>query len=206
MFEELISSISNLILNIIGVLGYAGVFFLMLLESANIPVPSEIIMTFSGFLVSKGIFNFWLVVFIGALGNLVGSLINYGIAYRYGHKAEKILSKLGLMNADEFRLAENWFKRFGLFSAFIARLLPVVRTFISFPAGIFKVSLWEFSILTFAGSFLWSWVLTYLGYLAGENWNFLSPYFHQFDFTILILILVGLLWLIYHRIIKKMIR
>lgn len=206
MLEGLVSSISNFTLSIIGSLGYAGVFFLMLLESANIPVPSEIIMTFSGFLVSKGIFNFWLVVFVGALGNLVGSLINYWLAYRYGHKAEKTLAKLRLMNADEFKLAESWFKKFGLFSVFIARLLPVVRTFISFPAGLFKVNLLEFSLLTFLGSFLWSGILTYLGFLAGENWDFLAPYFKQADFIILILIIIGASWLVYHRIIKKMIK
>ena len=206
MFEEIISTISNFVLDVIEAWGYTGVFFLMLLESANIPVPSEIIMTFSGFLASVGKFNFWLVVLVGALGNLVGSWINYGIAYRYGHKSEKVLSKLGLMNAEEFKLAENWFKRFGLFSVFIGRLLPVVRTFISFPAGIFKVSLLEFSLLTFFGSFLWSWALTYLGYLAGENWNFLAPYFKQADFIIVALILVGSVWLIYHRILKRMIK
>src|SRR3989344_1226780 len=106
MFEELLASVSNFILNIIESWGYAGVLVLMTLESANVPIPSEIIMPFSGFLASTGQFNFWLVVLVGALGNLIGSMINYFIAYRYGRASEKFLAKLAFIGMEDFEVAE----------------------------------------------------------------------------------------------------
>lgn len=186
--------------------GYAGILFLMALESVNIPIPSEIIMPFSGFLVQSGKFNFWLVVLMGALGNLLGSLINYFIAYRYGRKATAFLSRLIFIEIQDFNIAEAWFRKFGLFSSFLARLMPMVRTFISFPAGMFRISLVKFSLLTFAGSFFWSMVLTFIGYTAGENWNFLEPYFRRFDVILILILLTFMFWLAYRRFSKRMLK
>jgi len=147
MFEEFLASGAGFILSLIESWSYAGILFLMTLESVNIPIPSEIIMPFSGFLAQSGKFNFWLVVLMGALGNLLGSLINYFVAYRYGKKAMAFLSRLIFVEIQDFNIAEAWFRKFGLFSSFLARLMPVVRTFISFPAGMFRISLIEFSVL-----------------------------------------------------------
>ena len=172
--------------------GYFGIFFLMALESANIPIPSEIIMSFSGFLASAGIFNFWLVVFAGAFGNLIGSLFSYWLGY---------LARKGIFYRDnnkvsiEVKRAQRWLDRFGDLAIFIPRLLPIVRTFISFPLGVIKVkSLWRFSFLTFGGSLIWSILLTYLGFVSGKNWEALSIYFRKFDYVVLILLAGAFIW------------
>ena len=154
MISAILEIISRYVLLIIEQTGYAGVFFLMFLESVNIPIPSEFIMPFSGFLVAKNIFNFWLVIFFGALGNLAGSLFSYWLGY---------LVRKGILHwnnhkvSGEVEKARLWVDRFGDWAIFISRILPVVRTFISFPLGVLMVkSLWRFSILTFIGSIIWS--------------------------------------------------
>lgn len=206
MFEGILAAVSKIVLDTIESWGYLGILFLMALESANIPIPSEIIMPFSGFLVATGKFNFWLVVLMGALGNLLGSIVNYFLAYHYGKKAALFLSKLAFVEMDDFDIAETWFKKFGLLSSFFARLVPIIRTFISFPAGMFRVNLMAFSLLTFAGSFFWSLVLTSAGYLTGENWGFLEPYFRRFDVIIGAVILAIVFWLVYRRFGKKVLK
>ena len=155
MLNNLLEIISTFVLNTIEAWGITGVFVLSALESANIPIPSEVIIPFAGFLAAIGRFNFWAVVLAGAFGNLAGSLVSYYAAARL----DKHLRK----NRD-FIIAEKWFKKFGIWSVFFGRMLPIVRTFISFPAGMFKVNIWKFSYLTFLGSFLWSWLLAYIGF------------------------------------------
>ncbi|MDP2648080.1 MAG: DedA family protein [Candidatus Yanofskybacteria bacterium] len=198
MLSDLIAAISLLVLQTIEYFGYAGVFFLMALESANIPVPSEVIMPFSGFLVSQGAFSFWAVVFWGAFGNLAGSLFSYWLGFRWGRKALPYAKYL-LLHEHDIVAAERWFARFGNVAAFFSRLLPVVRTFISFPAGIFRVPLLSFSLYTLAGSFAWSAFLAYLGMVLGENWHALESYFRQFDIAIVALGAAVVTWWIYRH-------
>lgn len=205
MFEVIVATISNFILGIISYSGYWGIFILMVMESANIPAPSEIIMTFSGFLVSSGELNFWAVVWVATFANLIGSLLSYWLAHRYGRKGVNFLIKIFIIGDDDVALAENWFKRFGQSSSFIGRLLPIVRTFISLPAGLFKVNIWKFSILTVLGSFIWCLALTSVGYLAGENWETVEPYFRAFDGIIVIVAVIVISWLAYRRF-HKMLR
>jgi len=188
-------------LSVIGKAGYFGVFFLMALESANIPIPSEVIMPFSGFLAAQGIFNFWLVVFIGALGNLAGSLFSYWLGF---------LIRKGVLHWDNHRVskgveqARKWLDKFGDLAILISRVLPVVRTFISFPLGVLKTkSLKWFSILTFIGSFIWSAFLTWLGLILGKNWGILENYFRKFDYLIVILILGGFSWWIWRHLKRR---
>lgn len=190
MLGSILAKVSSFVLGTINNVGYLGVFGLMVLESANIPIPSEIIMPFSGFLASRGVFSFWFVVFVGALGNLAGSLISYSIARPLEPR---------LRTNRHFLVAQNWFKRFGELSVFIGRLVPVVRTFISFPAGLFRVSLARFTAYTFIGSFLWSTFLTYIGFVLGENWIRIEPYFRKFDYLIGAALLIFLAWFIYRR-------
>lgn len=198
MISIILETISNFALGVIEWGGYFGVFFLMALESANIPIPSEVIMPFSGFLASpagNGIFNFWFVIFIGALGNLIGSLFAYWLGYLIRHNV--LHWNNHRVNAEVGR-ARKWLDKWGDWAIFLSRLLPVVRTFISFPLGILKTkSLWWFSALTFSGSFIWSAFLTYLGFVFGENWETLHIYFRKFDYLILILILVAGGWWLY---------
>src|SRR3989344_1202803 len=193
MIAFVLEIISHYTLLVIETGGYFGVFILMALESANIPIPSEVIMPFSGFLASTGAFNFWLAVFIGALGNLIGSLFSYWLGY---------LVRNGILHwnnhkvSAEVERAKKWLDRFGDWAVFISRLLPVVRTFISFPLGVLKKkSLWRFSVLTFSGSFIWSAFLAYLGYVFGKNWQILHVYFRKFDYLVLAAIIGGLIWL-----------
>lgn len=204
MISLILEIISNFALAVIEWGGYSGVFFLMALESANIPIPSEIIMPFSGFLASPagdGVFNFWLVVFIGALGNLTGSLFSYWLGYLIRHNVLHWNSHRVNTEVDR---AQKWLDKWGDWAIFISRLLPVVRTFISFPLGVLKTkSLWKFSLFTFFGSFIWSAFLTYLGFIFGKNWQVLHIYFQKFDYIIIIIIAMGGIWFIWDQYIKK---
>ncbi len=192
MITSILEIISNFALGVIEWGGYWGVFFLMALESANIPIPSEVIMPFSGFLAVKGVFNFSSVVFIGALGNLAGSLFSYWLGYLIRHN---ILHWNNHGVNAKVEQAQKWLDRWGDWAIFISRVLPVVRTFISFPLGIIKTkSLWRFSWLTFSGSFIWSVFLTYFGFTLGKNWGILHIYFRKFDYVILILIIAAIGW------------
>ena len=170
--------------------GYLGVFLFMAAESALIPIPSEIIMPFSGLLVYQGKFSFWLVVTTGALGNLVGSLAAYWLGYwGQDHLVRKLIQKWGkwlLISLDDYEMATKWFQRFGSPIVLVSRVLPVVRTFISLPAGIIRFPLLRFCILTFVGSFLWSTILTLIGLKLRENWHLIGPYFRQFDIVIVV--------------------
>lgn len=174
--------------NLIASYGVPAVFILMTAESALIPIPSEITMTFAGFLAGRGILDFWLVVFVGAFGNLVGSLLAYWLGYAKGEEWVRfVIRKWGkwfLMREEEFDRSKVWFKKYGQGITFTSRLLPIVRTFISLPAGIAKMNLTYFSILTFIGSFIWSAFLAWIGLKLGENWLSVEPYFRRFQFLI----------------------
>ena len=192
MIHTILSIISNWVLAVITQMGYAGVFLLSALESMNIPIPSEVILPFSGFLASQGTFAFWWVVMAGAVGNVMGSLASYWIGYlvrgrRVMRRSERVQS--------EIARAHVWTDKYGEWAILISRLLPVVRTFISFPLGVIKVnSVWRFTWLTFTGAFIWSYILTKIGFVLGENWQSLEQYYRKFDYAIIALILLGIGW------------
>ncbi len=184
--------VSNLILRIIETGGYAGVYFLMLLQSFNIPIPSEITMPFSGFLADRGVFNFWLVVLIGALGNLTGAYFSYKFAkalMQNGLREKYAILKI-LINRHSLELAQKLFGKYGPISVLIGRMVPVVSTFISFPAGMANMKSSRFLTFTFIGSFIWSFVLVKIGFVLGANWQDLEVYFRKFDYLILAAILI----------------
>lgn len=199
MIESIFSAVANFVLNLISQMGYWGVFGLMALESCNIPIPSEVIMPFSGFLAYQGRFNLHWLALIGALGNLFGSLISYGIAFKLGNKIKQFFLKSKIFASDYLK-AESFFQKYGVRSALIARVLPIIRTFISFPAGVFKVSLGRFSVYTFFGSLIWSYLLAYLGFYLGERWNVVENYFHRFDYLIVIVIVALVCYYIYRKV------
>ena len=190
MLEATLAAISGFVLTIIETLGYPGIFLLMLLGNANLPIPSEITMTFSGFLVGLGKFQFWLVVLIGTLGDIVGSLISYFIAHRVGNH---------LKTNHDFARAENWYKKFGAASLFLGKLVPFVRAFIAFPAGLFKIKLWKFLLFVSSGALVWSMLLTYIGFVLGGNWSTIEPYFRKFNFIIAGLLIIVFIWWLRHR-------
>lgn len=168
--------------------GLFAVFILMTAESALIPIPSEVTMPFAGFMVSRGLLNFWSAVTVGAFANLAGSLLAYWLGYAKGEEwvkgAIKRWGKWLLIKESEYERARNWFHNYGQWVAFGSRLIPVVRTFISLPAGIAKMNLPLFSLLTFVGSFIWSAFLAFLGLKLGQNWLAIEPYFRKFQFLI----------------------
>jgi membrane protein DedA with SNARE-associated domain len=199
MVSSILSVISNFIIHTISSIGYFGVGGLMAIESANIPLPSEVIMPFAGFLVAQGQLNLFLVALAGAFGCLVGSLLSYGIGLWGGRPLIEKWGKYILISHHDLDSADRWFKRFGDEAIFIARILPVIRTFISFPAGIAKMNLKKFSLYTFVGSFIWCLALAYAGQKLGNNWETLKKYFHGLDWVILILIILGLgYWIFRH--------
>jgi len=177
-------------------IGYVGIFFLMVLESCGIPIPSEIIMPFSGFLVAKGRLSFWIVVFVGSLANLVGSII----AYYIGLRGREFLDKYGkyiLIRRHHLDYAERLFLRYGSIIVLLGRNLPVVRTYISFPAGISKMNFKKFSVFTFFGSIPWNIFLTYLGVLMGEHWGTVMEFFERLDLIIIILGAIVVVYLLF---------
>ena len=192
--------LSSIIISVISATGYFGVFFLMALESACIPIPSEVIMPFSGFLVWEGRFVLWQVVVWGAVGNLIGSVVAYAVGFYGGRRVIEKYGKYILISRHDLALADNWFQKYGQATVFFSRLLPIVRTFISLPAGIARMNFKKFCVYTLLGSLLWSFFLAYAGLIAGENWDLLKVYFHKFDIIIGGLIILGAAWWIYRHI------
>ena len=202
------TAVENTILDVItqvyDALGWPGVVFLMAVESAAIPFPSELIMPLAGwFLIQAKGDSVWLVGlagFYGALGNLLGSWVAYWISWRAGRPLLIKYGKYVLITREEIDRAETWFNKYGEWIVFISRLLPVVRTFISIPAGIARMNFWKFSIFTFLGSFPWSLGLAYGGFLLGENWEDLRAAMRPFDIPILVIFAAAVAWFFYRRV------
>ncbi|MGQ9571565.1 MAG: DedA family protein [Dehalococcoidia bacterium] len=175
----------------------------MAIESACIPLPSEIIMPLAGwFLVDdRGLGAEWLLLaaFCGALGNLIGSWIAYAVGAWGGRPFLFRYGRYFLISRHEVAQAERWFARYGDRAVFISRMLPVIRTFISLPAGIARMNIWRFSILTFVGSFPWSLGLAWAGFILGENWERIRDWMRPADIPILIALLALAAWYIYRR-------
>src|SRR5919108_367448 len=184
MIEKILAALSAFVIYVISTSGYLGIVLLMAIESACIPLPSEVIMPFSGYLVSQGRFNLWWVATAGAIGCNVGSVIAYEIGYFGGRPLVERFGAWIWISRHELELADRFFARFGNLAVFISRLLPVIRTFIALPAGVARMPRVPFHIYTFLGSWPWCLGLAYLGMKAGEHWDYLREYFHQFDVVI----------------------
>ena len=194
MIYDLLAQVSSFIVNIISTLGYPAITVLMALESACIPIPSEIIMPFSGYLVFAEKFSFLSVIIWGTIGNLIGSIIAYSVGFYGGRPLIEKYGKYILISNHDLNLAEKWFKKYGGISVLFSRMLPVIRTFISLPAGITKMPFGKFVFYTFSGSLPWSFVLTYAGVIMGESWSDVEIYFRKFDWLIAILVISLIGW------------
>jgi membrane protein DedA with SNARE-associated domain len=199
MISSFIEFLAGIVIDIISALGYVGVFLAMAIESACIPLPSEIIMPFSGYLVYTGEFNLVLVGIVGALGNLAGSLLAYWVGARGGRPLVEKFGKYVLLSHHDLDVADRWFAKYGRSTVFFTRLMPVIRTFISFPAGISRMKLTTFSLFTFLGALPWSIFLAYVGFKMGENWDTLGGYFRKADILIGVLIVAGLAWYVWRH-------
>jgi membrane protein DedA with SNARE-associated domain len=199
---RIIEILSVFIVWVISSMGYAGVVLLMAIESACIPLPSEVIMPFSGYLVYTGQFNLWLVALAGAVGCVLGSLVAYWVGMYGGRPMIEKYGRYVLLSSHDLDLADRWFASYGELIVFVSRLLPAVRTFIAFPAGVARMNLTKFVVYTFAGSLPWCLGLAYVGQKLGEQWNkndTLKTWFHRFDFVIGIIGVLAVAWWIWRH-------
>ena len=187
MIARIIEILSGFIVATISLMGYSGIVLLMAIESSCIPLPSEIIMPFAGYLVSRGEMNLWLVGIAGAVGCVLGSLVAYWVGMYGGRPFIEKYGRYVLVSRHDLDMADRWFAKRGEIIVFVSRLLPAIRTFIAFPAGVARMNLKRFVIYTFAGSLPWCLGLAYIGQKLGEQWNkddTLKTWFHRFDFLI----------------------
>jgi membrane protein DedA with SNARE-associated domain len=191
--------IGQFAVNIISSMGYFGVFFLMILESMVIPIPSELIMPFAGFLVATGEFSFFWVIVFSSLGSIVGSLLSYYMGYYGGKPLLTRYGKYFLVNNEDLKKTENWFNKRGEITIFIGRLVPVVRHLISIPAGISKMKLGKFCLYTLLGATIWNTFLAYLGYVLGQHWNYVRQYTEPLSMIMAVVIVIGVIWFIWHH-------
>jgi membrane protein DedA with SNARE-associated domain len=203
MVARIIEILSAFIVATISALGYSGIVLLMAIESACIPLPSEIIMPFSGYLVALGRFNLWAVGVAGAFGCVLGSVVAYAVGMYGGRPLIEKYGRYVLVSHHDLDLADRWFARYGEVIVFTSRLLPVIRTFIAFPAGVARMNLTRFVLYTFAGSLPWCLGLAYVGQKLGEQWNkdeTLKTLFHRFDFIIGIIAVLVIAWWIWRHV------
>ena len=199
MLTSLVEMLGRFVIAVISQAGYPGIVLLMGIESACIPLPSEIIMPFSGYLVYTGRFKLAWVALAGAVGCNVGSLVAYYVGALGGRPLAEKYGRYVLVTRHDLELADRWFARYGDWAVFFARLLPVVRTFIALPAGVARMNFLRFNIYTFLGSLPWCLALAYAGLKLGERWTILRQYFHRFDTAILILIVIAGAWFVRNR-------
>lgn len=197
--DAILDPIVNFATDFIDSVGLLGVFILMTLESACIPVPSEAIMLFAGFSVSEGDMTLLGITAAGVLGNVVGSWIAYGVGY-YGRL--ELLEKNRFIHISPKHLAwaDSWFERHGDMTVLVTRCLPIIRTFISLPAGVARMPFWRFTILTLIGCIPWVFAIGFIGREVGENWEEWRDKLHYLDYAVIVAVVIGLIyWLIRRR-------
>ncbi len=197
MLEAILQPLIDFVTETIGNYGVPAVFVLMLLESMGILIPSEAISPFAGYLVSRGQMGFFAAVSAGVLGNLVGSWVAYFIGLWGGRELWLHYGRYVGVRAHHLHVAEKWFDRYGEFTVFISRCLPVVRTFISFPAGTARMNFAKFTFYTFVGCVPWVSALTYFGYVLGENWYRVGHFLHYLDYAVAVAFLGGAIYLLW---------
>ena len=202
MFHKIIAVLAGFIISMISWGGYAGIVILMAIESACIPLPSEIIMPFSGYLVSTGQFNLYWAATAGAIGCNIGSIIAYELGKRGGRAVVDRWGRYVLMSHSDLDRAERFFARWGDLTVLVCRLLPAIRSFIAFPAGVARMPLLRFHFYTFIGSWPWCFGLAWVGMKLGDQWRTdprLAGILHKLDFVIVGVIAAGIVWFIWHR-------
>jgi membrane protein DedA with SNARE-associated domain len=199
--------ILNFIQQVYNAIGWPGVVLLSAIESACIPLPSELILPFAGWMLiadkQLGMEYLLLAGFCGAVGNVIGSLIAYWVGVKGGRPFLQRYGKYFLISQHEIDIADRWFHKYGEAITFFSRLLPVVRTFISFPAGIARMNIWKFILYSFLGAFLWSIGLAYGGYVLGQNWESIRNAMRPFDIPIIVIFLLLVALYIWHKLRKR---
>ncbi len=196
---NIVETISTFIITTIEQFGYAGVFAAMLLESAGVPLPSEVIMPFAGFVAWEGKLALLGVALAGTLGCLAGALVLYGIGLYGGRPLLDRYGKYIFVRKSELDRADKWFEQYGDITVFVSRLLPVVRSFFSLPAGMTHMNLAKFSLYTTLGSFPWCLALAYVGFFLGPRWSDVRQSLRYFNIAVIIGVVVLIVYLIYNR-------
>jgi len=194
MIEKLIEWVNAVILAI----SYPGIMFFMFLESTMVPIPSEIIMPFAGYLAAQGKISFILVAVLSGIASLLGSWFSYAIGYYGGIPLIKRWGKYVLLDEQRLKWTEKFFKKHGQKTIFVSRFIPVVRHLISLPAGIGKMNLFKFSIYTFFGALIWNTILLWLGFYLGENYLLIHKYSSIIDWIVLGLIFAAIVYYVWH--------
>ncbi len=200
MIRQILEALGSWIISVEGSMGLAGIVLLMGIESACIPLPSEIIMPFAGYLITKGNFTLWAAGLAGAMGCVLGSLVAYYVGVFGGRPFAEKYGKYILLNPFDLETADKLFAKYGEIITFISRLVPVIRTFIALPAGIARMNVWRFTAYTFLGSLPWCLGLAWIGQKMGENWPSLREQFHQIDLIVAGFLLIGLVFWIRHHV------
>jgi len=199
----LLETLFMTVVDFLGQFGYWGIALGMLVESACIPLPSEIVLPFGGFLAARGDITFTEAIIAGQMGGLVGSILAYGIG-RYGGRS--LLERYGkyvLISKHEIDVADRWFAQRGELTVFLARLMPGVRTFISLPAGVAEMNFGRFLFYSFLGMLPWSFLFTYLGYRLGNHYSLVREYLHRFDLVIIALLAAAVGWFIWYKLRRR---
>ncbi|MCX6707052.1 MAG: DedA family protein [Candidatus Woesearchaeota archaeon] len=201
MIERLIGSINSIMLSI----GYLGLMIFMFLESTMMPIPSEVVMPFAGYLIAQGNMNFFWVVVLTGIASLLGSLFSYGLGYYGGIPLIKKVGHYVLLDEDRLRWTEVWFRRYGDKTIFISRFVPVIRHLISLPAGIGKMNIKKFSVYTLVGATMWNTILVVAGYYLGKNYILIHKYSSMLDYVVVALLLAAFGYYVWHlvKILKK---
>lgn len=186
-----ILSFTNSITTAISSLGYVGIFVLMLLESSSLPIPSEAVLPFAGYVVSMGYLDFWLTIIVATVAGVAGSLIDYYIGLKGVHiLAERRILGKAIFSMNQIEYAARWFNKYGPFMVFVGRLVPGFRTLISFPAGAVRMPITKFVAYTTAGCLIWNAILIYLGYFLGANWNEVAGFSHYIIIAVIIVAVI----------------
>jgi membrane protein DedA with SNARE-associated domain len=203
--SALLDALTEFIIDNVATYGYLAIFVLMVLESACIPIPSEVTMVFGGALISATFLapelqlEFWPVVLAGTFGNLVGSWLAYWAGYAGGRPFVTRWGRYLLIRPHEVDRAHDWFERYGEAAVFFGRLLPVIRTFISLPAGVVRMGFWKFTVFTVLGCLPWCVALTWFGYQLGEEWETVERYLRPLSWLVAVALVASIVWFVWHR-------
>lgn len=201
--SSVLGHVGGFAVDVISAGGYIGVAFLMALESMIVPLPSELVMPFAGFAAAQGKLSFPFVVVASSIGSLIGSLISYCMGYFGGNRFVVHFGKYLFLDVADLKKTEDWFNKKGEKTIFISRFVPVVRHFISIPAGIGKMNLGKFSLYTVLGATPWNLFLAYLGYVLGENWREVRHYSEYLSIAVAVLLAAGIVYFFVHHIRDK---
>ena len=201
---QLVLHMSKTVAAVFRATGYAGIAFLMALESTMVPLPSELVMPFAGFLAAEARLNIWLVIFFSGMGSLAGSLVSYYIGKFGGIPLVRKLGKYVLLDEEDLESSQRWFARYGERTIFICRFVPVVRHLISIQAGIAGMDIKRFCLYTVVGATIWNAILAYLGYLLRENWEILHHYMRPVSIVIFLLLMLAIAIFFYKHIAKRL--